>query len=161
MQAENKPQILIRSARSGDAQWIAVLCNLLGYPTSEQEVQKRLELLGNDEEHVVYVAYLPDEPVIGWVHVHVLKSLVVSSVAILGGLIVNQNYRGRGVGRLLMQHAEQWAKEHNCDTIQVRSNIVRQEAHRFYEKVGYTPFKTQLALQKDLNNFRGFKTALE
>jgi hypothetical protein len=35
--------------------------------------------------------------------------------------------------------------------ILVRSNVVRQQAHQFYEKVGYIPFKTQLVLHRDLN----------
>jgi len=151
MQAENRPQILIRKAISTDAQRIAVLCHLLGYPTSEQKVHERLKLLGNKQEHIVYVAYLLDEPVIGWIHVHVLQSVMLDSRAVILGLIVNPDYRGCGAGHLLIQHAQQWAKEQGCDTILVRSNIVRQQAHQFYEKVGYIPFKTQLVLHKDLN----------
>lgn len=152
MPAENNAQILIRLAKSEDAQRIAVLCYLLGYSTSEEQVQKRLKLLSNNQEHIVYVAYLPDEPVIGWVHVYVIKSLVVGSAALIGGLIVNPEYRSRGAGRLLMQNAEQWAKEQGCETLQLRSNVVRQEAHHFYEQIGYTAFKTQLAFYKDLSN---------
>ncbi len=151
MQEDNRPPVQIRSAKFEDAERIAMLCKLLDYPTSKQEVQKRLNLLAEEEEHIIYIAYLLDEPVIGWVHVHALKSLVVGYLAVIGGLIVHPNYRGRGVGRLLMQFAEQWAKAQGCDSILVRSNVVRQEAHRFYEKIGYTQLKRQLVLHKKVS----------
>lgn len=35
----------------------------------------------------------------------------------------------------------------------IRSNMLRQEAHQFYEKVGYQAFETQLTFRKELANF--------
>lgn len=147
---QNKAQVLIRSARTEDFAPIALLCQQLGYSTSKQEVQERLKRLERDTEHVLYIAYLPDEPVIGWVHVYVSESLLVDRRAEIGGLIVNEHYRRYGVGRLLMQQAEQWAREQGCDALYVRSNVVRQEAHIFYQKIGYVSIKTQLVLRKAL-----------
>ena len=94
---------------------------------------------------------MPNEPVVGWVHIHVLQSVVLERPAVILGLIVNPDYRRCGAGRLLIQHAQQWAKEQGCETILVRSNVMRQQAHEFYEKVGYVLLKTQLVLSKDLN----------
>ncbi|NEQ20832.1 MAG: GNAT family N-acetyltransferase [Microcoleus sp. SIO2G3] len=150
---KNSPQMLIRSVELGDAESVNLLCQQLGYATSKQEVQERLKLIEEDQNHVLYIAYLPNELIVGLIHVYIWKSLLIGRRAEIDALIVNTDYRGRGVGHLLIQHAEQWAKEQGCNTIQVRSNTVRQQAHRFYEKLGYVPIKTQLMLDKALNNF--------
>jgi GNAT superfamily N-acetyltransferase len=151
MQTENTDQILIREANLTDAQRIAALCDLLGYPTSEEKVSDRLKSLASSQEHIVYVAYLPNEPILGWVHAHVLELVILEKLAVIFGLIVDPNYQRCGAGRLLMQCAEQWAKEQGCESILVRSNVMRQEAHEFYEKIGYVRLKTQLVLSKELN----------
>lgn len=143
-------QVLIRLAESDDAEPITLLCQQLGYPTSQQEVQERLKLIEESKEHVIYVAQLPNELIVGWIHVYIWQSLMIGRRAEIDGLIVHADYRGRKVGHLLTQYAEQWANEQGCDTILVRSNIVRQEAHRFYEKINYIPWKTQLVFQKRL-----------
>lgn len=147
---ENRVQVQIRSATTEDSTSIALLCQELGYSTSEQDVQGRLRRFEQDAERVVYVAYLSNESIVGWVHVYVSESLLTGRRAEIDGLIVNELYRGCGAGRLLMQSAEQWAKQQGCDSVYVRSNIVRQDAHIFYKKIGYTSIKTQLVLQKFL-----------
>ncbi|MBW4636237.1 MAG: GNAT family N-acetyltransferase [Iphinoe sp. HA4291-MV1] len=53
------------------------------------------------------------------------------------GLVVDEGYRHSGIGRVLMQHIEQWASIVSCQGILIRSNIKRKEAHRFYEKIDY------------------------
>lgn len=148
---KDSPQVLIRSTELDDAESVTLLCKQLGYTTSKQEVQERLKLLKEDQEHVLYIAHLPNELIVGLIHVYIWNSLLIGRRAEIDALIVHTDYRGHGVGHLLIQHAEQWAKEQGCDTIQVRSNTVRQQAHRFYEKVGYVPIKTQLMLDKALN----------
>jgi GNAT superfamily N-acetyltransferase len=150
---KDSPQILIRSVELGDVESVTLLCQQLGYTTSKQEIQERLKLLEEDQEHILYIAYLPNEIIVGLIHVYIWKSLLIGRRVEIDALIVHTDYRGRGVGYLLIQHAEQWAKEQGCDTIQVRSNTVRQQAHRFYEKLGYVPIKTQLMFDKALNSF--------
>ena len=150
LERENRVQVQIRSATTEDSTPIALLCQELGYSTSEQDVQERLRRFEQNAERVMYVAYLPNELIIGWVHVYISESLLTGRRAEIDGLIVNELYRGCGAGRLLTQSAEEWAKEQGCDSVYVRSNIVRQDAHIFYQKIGYTSIKTQLVLQKFL-----------
>ncbi len=69
----------------------------------------------------------------------------------IGVLIVAQSDRGAGIGRRLMQYAQQWADEQGYRSVLVRSNIVRQEAHKFYEKIGYSNIKTSLVFHKILS----------
>lgn len=45
--------------------------------------------------------------------------------------------RGEGIGRRLMAHVEDEARRRGAARIQLTSNRVRTDAHRFYERLGY------------------------
>ena len=87
---------------------------------------------------------------VGWVQVFGRQLLVVDRHAEIGGLVVDEGYRGRGVGGLLMELAEDWARAWGCETLYVRSNVVREDAHRFYEGAGYHLIKTSRVFLKEL-----------
>jgi GNAT superfamily N-acetyltransferase len=143
-------QTVIRLARADDAERIAVLCQQLGYSVSSEEARRRLEYIHQEDRHIVYVAELPHGHVGGWVHVHARSLLVVDLHAEIGGLVVDEGCRGRGIGKLLMQHAEEWARGQGCRTVYLRSNAIRKGAHVFYERVGYSVVKTSLTFCKTL-----------
>lgn len=62
---------------------------------------------------------------------------------------VASDLRGQGIGALLMADAEQRARAAGCRLIQLTTNRTRTEAHRFYERLGFTAshigYKRQLA----------------
>jgi GNAT superfamily N-acetyltransferase len=142
---------IARVAELEDAEPIAVLCEQLGYPTSTEEVRDRLLVIKNDEEHVVYVAQLASGAVVGWIHAHICNLVITPPQALLLGIVVERSQRYGGIGRLLMQKIEQWAEEKSCQAVLVRSNIIRQEAHVFYEKIGYQKTKQSLVFTKILS----------
>jgi len=143
-------QATIRLASVGDAGRIAVLCQQLGYPASQEQVQRRLRQIQQDESHAVYVAEQSEGRVVGWVHVYICQLVVADPQAGIGGLVVDQGYHRRGVGRLLMEQAERWAREKGCWAVHLRSNIVRKGAHLFYERIGYSNVKTSRVFHKVL-----------
>jgi len=143
-------QATIRLASPGDAKRIAVLCHQLGYPTTQEEVQRRLNQIQQEEGHAVYVAELSNGHVVGWIHVYVSQLVITDRQAEIGGLVVDEGYRHYGIGQLLMQQAEQWARAKRCWAVYLRSNLVRKGAHVFYERIGYSNVKTLLAFRKIL-----------
>ncbi|KPL22156.1 MAG: hypothetical protein AMJ93_07880, partial [Anaerolineae bacterium SM23_84] len=66
------------------------------------------------------------------------------------GLVVDSNWRGRGVGRALLEAAEAWALEGGSEVMYVRSRITRVDAHAFYKHLGYRELKTSLTFVKPL-----------
>jgi len=143
-------RVTVRLARTSDARHIATLCLQLGYPASQGQVQRRLERIQQENHHALYVAERSDGQVIGWIHAYVRHLVVVDAHAEVGGLIVDQDCRKRGVGRLLMQTVEQWARRQGCRAVRVRSNVVREGAHAFYKRIGYSTVKTQAVFYKEL-----------
>jgi GNAT superfamily N-acetyltransferase len=140
----------IRAARSGDERRVAELSRQLGYPSRTEQIRRRLKSIRRDPRHAVFVAEDADGRVAGWVHVFVYQVVEADPRAEVGGLVVDEAFRRRGAGRLLMERAERWALELGCGSVSLRSNVVRSEAHRFYENLGYRRVKTQHAFRKSL-----------
>jgi GNAT superfamily N-acetyltransferase len=141
-------QVTVRPAVASDAERIAALATQLGFPSTAKQVLSRLAHVLHDSEDAVYVAELADGLVIGWVHILVIHGVVNDTEAEVDALVIDQAYQGCGGGTLLMEHAEQWARAKGLPSIYLRSNVLRKEAHAFYEKLGYKVVKTQLALRK-------------
>ncbi len=58
-------------------------------------------------------------------------------LAVAENMIVNQDFRGQGVGSQLMQFVMARAKEEECYKLMLSSNKKRRLAHRFYEQLGF------------------------
>jgi GNAT superfamily N-acetyltransferase len=50
---------------------------------------------------------------------------------------VRADQRSQGIGTRLLEAAETFAIEQGCYRIQLTSNNVREDAHRFYQRLGY------------------------
>jgi GNAT superfamily N-acetyltransferase len=138
----------IRKATADDALTIAQLSGQLGYPVEAHVMRERLERFLQLEEHAVFVA--ETTKVIGWIHGAEYELLEVGRHAEIWGLVVADGQRGKGVGRQLIDAVEQWARDRGLDEISVRSNVIRPESHPFYERLGFTRYKTQHAYRKRL-----------
>jgi GNAT superfamily N-acetyltransferase len=133
----------VRPALPADAGAIADLAGQLGYPTSADLVADYLETTCEPEVEAIYVAELPDAGVVGWIHVFGARRLMVEPFAEIGGLVVDEAHRAQGAGQLLLGQAEKWASSRGFGLMRVRSNVVRSEAHTFYEWLGYDRAKQQ------------------
>lgn len=141
-------QVLVRSAQLQDIADICRLCGQLGYPVEESGVASRLKTILADVEQAVFVAVNQNGGVIGWVHVLQVLYLETEPFAEIGGLVVEETFRGQGTGKMLMQAAEEWAIKNTLLDIRLRSNSIRENAHVFYKAIGYQHVKTQFTFHK-------------
>jgi GNAT superfamily N-acetyltransferase len=132
-----------------DLSAVTRLCDQLGYPSPADEVADRLGRFDPRREQMI-VALDEEGRVIGWVHVAEVRSAVLSRAADIGGLVVDQAHRGRGIGEELMAAAEAWAVDRGLERVDVRSNVIRVDAHRFYERIGYRKIKTSFVLRREI-----------
>lgn len=58
-------------------------------------------------------------------------------VAHVDDVVVDEDCRGRGVGRELMKHIEKRARRRGCKIIELTSRPSREEANRLYGRLGY------------------------
>lgn len=57
--------------------------------------------------------------------------------AILENVVIKSGVRGQGLGRKMLGEALELAKRENCYKLMLSSNSQRQDAHRFYESLGF------------------------
>jgi GNAT superfamily N-acetyltransferase len=138
----------IRSVRLNDAVDIARLSSQLGYPVDAEGVEEFLAQIELDSDHSVFLAEHDAGSVLGWIHVFMTKRLFVAPFAEIGGLVVDKNSRGQGVGHQLLDEAEKWAQLKGCSAMVIRSNVIRNRAHEFYVGTGYSVMKRQAVFHK-------------
>ncbi len=147
---DKAPTIRIRMAQPTDLYGICLLVEQLGYPASEEQIQVRLNALLDDVNHALFIAALKDNQICGWVHGFIRRLIVVDCHLAIGGVVVEEQFRSQGIGTMLMAAIEQWAIEKGVKFVFVRSNINREEAHRFYESIGYVLLKTSQSFRKQI-----------
>jgi GNAT superfamily N-acetyltransferase len=142
--------ISIRLARTSDAKDIARLATQLGYDVKASMVAARLSRMLARPDQQFFVAD-DDGRVVGWLHAAVAEFIEVEAFVVIGGLVVDEHYRRKGLGRLLMRRAEDWARTNGCSVVRLWSSVSRTAAHAFYQDLGYTKIKTQHSFAKSLD----------
>jgi GNAT superfamily N-acetyltransferase len=138
----------IRLAESNDIPALAGLSGKLGYSSDVKLLRECFLTLSSDASHAVFVAEDADGNIAGWIHIMPRMLLMSRQIAEIGGLIVDELYRRQGVGRMLIEAAENWAFENGFESITARSNTKRPESHSFYPEVGYNYEKEQKVYTK-------------
>ena len=144
------PTIALRQMRAEDTAAVARLTTQLGYPATEDEIRRRYDLIKDRWDARLFVAQHTGNLIVGWVHVQATYLLECDARAEIWGLVVADTARGTGVGRRLVEAAEEWALMRGLAVMAVRSNDLRTDAKGFYEHLGYHVTKTQNAFRKHL-----------
>lgn len=64
------------------------------------------------------------------------------------GIAVSENYKRQGIGHLLMEAVETWARNTNAKGIRLVSGVTRTGAHEFYRHCGFSSNKEQKNFNK-------------
>jgi predicted N-acetyltransferase YhbS len=138
--------ISVRQIEPRDASAVSSLAEQLGYSRTAQQILDWIQT-AHPAQQAAFVACFNGE-VVGWVEVAMENHLQSAPLALIGGLVVKETMRGRGIGRELCRRAELWGWEHGAERIRVTSRSTRLDAHRFYARDGYQVVKTSLVFEK-------------
>lgn len=131
-------QVRVRAAEARDCIALARLMTELGYPTDGAAMQQRFSVLSADTQAATLVAEC-DAEVCGMLGVGMYRVWHRDGpVGHLATVVVDERYRGRGIGASLLESAEAWLREHGVEHVVLTSASRRVEAHRFYLKHGYS-----------------------
>lgn len=129
--------IAVREATIADSAPLARLVSELGYPTSNHQMQQRLQAIMSDEDYATFVAF-DEGMIVGFVGTRIGPLYEDDErYGQIMALAVAANSHRRGVGRLLMQAAESNLIGRGARVLVVTSGNHRAEAHAFYESNGY------------------------
>ncbi|MEU4155175.1 GNAT family N-acetyltransferase [Actinoplanes sp. NPDC026670] len=127
----------LRPVRRQDVSAITGLLGQLGYPTTEAVVLERLHLWLDDPSSWLIGAD-DDGELVGVAALHVMPMLEISGkLGRLLALVVDERYRSRGVGQLLVAATERQARAAGCVKLEITSNRLRTRTHEFYQLLGY------------------------
>ncbi|MEP5765851.1 MAG: GNAT family N-acetyltransferase [Halieaceae bacterium] len=116
---------------------ISLLMAQLGYGADPELVRLKLEDFATDTLDEVFVAVSGDE-IRGVVSCYITSLFHQSgSLGRITSFVVDENYRGSGVGRSLVDAAESFFRQAGCVRSEVTSGDHRPDAHAFYESCGY------------------------
>ncbi|MFE3429440.1 GNAT family N-acetyltransferase [Streptomyces sp. NPDC059171] len=101
--------------------------------------QKALQRLADDRNQHVVVAVRRDR-VVGTLQLTIVPGLSRrgSTRSIIEGVRIHGDERGSGLGTQLIQWAVDESRRQNCQLVQLTSDATREDAHRFYERLGFT-----------------------
>src|SRR5690349_16681277 len=114
----------IREAQPKDIPVLTDLTRQLGYSLSEDAISENLQSITANENEVIYVMTENDKP-IAWVHIFHSIRLESGSFCELGGLVVDEHYRNKGIGKLLIEKAIEWTRQRKVPVLKLRSNVIR------------------------------------
>jgi GNAT superfamily N-acetyltransferase len=137
----------IRRLTVDDAKAAAELCTQLGYPSSADDLHERIEEMSRTTDRVAFAAVV-DGQIVGWIDAAMERHLQSPASAVIGGLVVREGTRGLGIGKRLCLEVEAWARSKSVPLVRVRSQIKREDAHRFYLRDGYRKVKTSFVFEK-------------
>jgi GNAT superfamily N-acetyltransferase len=127
----------------------ALLAAELGYSVTVDELRSRLQRINATSDEAVFGA-LRDGVLVGWADLKVQHAFESGQFVEIMGMVVHSEARRLGIGRALVERAIEWSREHGSDRLRVRSNVVRDGAHLFYEGLGFRRTKTQHVYSLDL-----------
>lgn len=142
--------VTVREIEIADADAAAQLSGQLGYPVETAVMAQRIAGLDRST-HSVLVAS-SDGEIVGWIDVGAVQHLQSGVYAEIGGLVVSDACRSKGIGARLVAAAESWAVSRGIEKMLVRSQIKREAAHRFYLREGYEQTKTSAVFTKTLRS---------
>jgi GNAT superfamily N-acetyltransferase len=135
-------EIIVRSMAVEDSQAVNLLSKQLGYPLSMAETMQNINAVLRSEDRTAFVAE-HEGKVVGWIGAAQSIMIEVMPYCEINGLVVEESYQGKGVGKKLIEQLKIWAKEKGNDRLSLRCNIKRTEAHLFYEHLGFKEIKQQ------------------
>ena len=130
---------MIRPATIDDTESVRDLFQeLTGQPLSDAEVKDRINFVRNSSIDSLFV-YERNTQVRGLLAFRIRENIEENSrFGEISVVVVKSESRKLGIGKQLMQYAEQLAREKGCIGTWLVSGFGREEqAHPFYKKLGY------------------------
>lgn len=142
-------QISLREMQMKDAVAVNRLSEQLGYRLSVLQTEEQIQTIISRKDHTTRVA-ISEGNIIGWIHAfqsHFIESLPFVEI---GGIVVDGDYRGKGIGKKLIRQVIDWTIEQNILRLRVRTQIKRLDAQQFYRSMKFEEIKEQKVYQLDL-----------
>lgn len=143
----------VRLIRPEDlAEWLRLRRRLWPKTPEHRQIEEASSIL-ESEANPVFVADVGNE-LAGFVEVSMrdhVEGCETGPVGYIVGWYVEPEYRGRGIGRSLMQEAEGWAARHRCREMASDAALSNQRGQRLHAQLGYEETERRIVFRKRLD----------
>ena len=137
----------IRRVSQDDAKFLVPLWEQLGYPSNEIALRDRFRRIENRADYAGWLAETIARQIRGFVGGHLLLPFESNEpVVLLTALVVDENARGLGVGRKLVNEIAEWARENGANRLSLTSAYRRESAYEFYRQIGFVASGTRFGM---------------
>jgi GNAT superfamily N-acetyltransferase len=134
--------IRIRDAVAADLPVLLTLLKQLDVgldkPLSPAEARRIFERLQTRPHHHLYVA-VAGVQIVGTFVLMVIDIIAHGGMphGLVEDVVVDPAWRGRGIGKQMMQFAMEYCRDAGCYKMALSSHLSREKTHRFYESLGF------------------------
>ncbi|WP_298648259.1 GNAT family N-acetyltransferase [uncultured Proteiniphilum sp.] len=119
-------------------QLIGLLGQLWPNKTIDTDAVKTVIEKGFKSDYQVYICATDNEKLVGFCSLTIKNNLwMMANLGNIDELVVDEEYRNRGIGKALMDEIERIAKSHSCKRIELDSAFHRTNAHKLYEEMNF------------------------
>lgn len=128
----------IRRIRLDDLDKVYELMNILYEGKLKYDRFKNIYKLKLQEENSYYIVAVEDDNVVGVLTSELQEKLHRERLQLfIEDLIVEESKRNNGIGKALIENAINYAKDNNCEVVELTSYKDNIKAHKFYENNGF------------------------
>ena len=99
------------------------------------EMERRLERM-REEGYRLFGRYVDDD-LVSVAGVTLGTNFYLGRYCFVHDLVTTEGRRSEGHGATLLSFVHDWAAEQGCDSVELESGLWREEAHEFYDELGY------------------------
>ena len=114
--------LLIKKALLQDAGILISLTAQLGYLCTKEKIEEGIIPYKNKFHGVVFVAVLAGT-VFGWISLNIVRYFYVQPFIEVSGFVVDEKIRNKGLGKKLLEAAEEQVKEEGYMFIRIRTDV--------------------------------------
>jgi aminoglycoside 6'-N-acetyltransferase I len=132
-------------------EWLTLRKKLWHTSTEEKHLREIQEYLQSTTKKV-FIAYQDAIPV-GFIEVSLrdcAEGCTSSPVGYIEGWFVEDAYRRKGIGRLLMNTAENWAREQGCTQLASDAELNNATSIDAHKRLGFTTYNKLVHFIKDI-----------
>lgn len=124
------------------------------YRADVDEIKQEFKQLINSEDSVLIAYFWRGKPV-AFADFEIRKDYVegckTNFVGYLEGIFVEPDYRGRGIGKALVEYGCSWAKQKGCTEFASDCELENTQSLAFHKAIGFSVVNKIICFKKELN----------
>jgi aminoglycoside 6'-N-acetyltransferase I len=149
------PQLIVRPIAEKDlSEWFRLRQKLWDATSEDDHQTEMLGILDHSDTQLVVVADADEGKLAGFLEASIrpfVEDCESDNVGYLEGWFVEPEYRRRGLGRALVNAAEEWAREKGSTEMASDAEIGNEESIAAHAQLGYEETSRLVHLRKELD----------